>query len=336
MTSQALSSSAKGRHDLLILPDAAKFHESIDVRRGEDVLLHIRPAPARGVLAVNTLRGGRWGREQHIAFPAEQTVPLPLTIETLASNKVRVTLADEPPLEMALHAPLSAGRFCLSRNIRVQPSAEATGLLHAQISRADMEHVSGLLQIRATPDRAPVELVVHGDGRLLGEMRIIPVEGEGVVVQTFSLIHPPHALIYEDILIELFRRDPEGLVLLDAMPLQPIYVGAVEYASERELTGWARNPNLPSRHVMLDIYMNGRHQGATRADLPHSGPGLAEGRCGFEYRLPEPVYMPEARQVDLSVRIRDTSIELLHSPWAIGRPLALQPLTAGPEPDAEI
>ncbi|MCR0983672.1 hypothetical protein [Roseomonas populi] len=305
-----------GRHKLMIGADAVSRGESLDVVAEEDILLHVKPV-ADG-LVVNSRLSGQWGAEQRLRLPAGTGDPgLPLTVE-LAEGKAGLFSREEPLLEVSLVRPLAGARLLLSDHIL---KTEGGGLRHGQIGQADAQHVSGLLQLG--PEAEPAAIEFRADSRLLSRLEIAPAD-DGSITRRFALPHPWEALVYEGMQVEMWH----GGAVLDAVPLRSRYFGMVEHCSERSVSGWARNPALPSAPLVVDVFVNGRYQGSARAN--RARPGLPEDGAGFHFRFPEPVLLPESREARVSVRVGDTELELTNSPWWICRPVAYTgPLPAG-------
>ncbi|WBV44545.1 hypothetical protein [Pseudoroseomonas cervicalis] len=325
---------------LLILPEAAERGQSVDFLHGADTLLHIKPSAKLGVLVVNSFLAGRWGRQQRIAPPQGFDRPLTLRLRPRA-GAVTLQLDSLPPVELALPAPLAAARLQLPMHILRLPSPGQHGLVHAQLLRADTQHATGLVQVAppAAGAAPPLHLALTGDGQFLGRasLALPPASGAPVASQRFAIAHAARALVYEGMELSLWLEEEDApRRLLDQLALHSRYLGAVEHASEREVRGWARNPLRPEQPLWVDVYVNERFQGSARASRPHRGEGPAQGHCGFLYSFPAPLSMTEGTDLRVAVRIRDSALELLHSPWWIGRAVALAgalPRRA-PEPEA--
>ncbi|WP_338664860.1 hypothetical protein VQH23_06720 [Pararoseomonas sp. SCSIO 73927] len=303
-----------GRHDLLIAAAAAARGESLDVVTGEDILLHVKPAPHG--LVVNSRLSGQWGVERRIALPDDAVGPeLALSIE-LEEGQAALLSHGTPLAEIPLALPLAGARLLLSDNI-LKADGGTPGVLHGQIARADTQHLSGLIQLGAGEGMAEIEF--RADGRPLSRLELAP----GAALR-FSLPHPWEALVYEGMWVEMRHAG----AVLDAVPLRSRYFGAVEHCSERSVSGWVRNPALPASPLVVDILVNGRFQGSARAN--GARPGTPQDGAGFHFRFPEPVLLPEGREARVSVRVGDTELELTNSPWWICRPVTYTgPLPTG-------
>lgn len=89
-------------------------------------------------------------------------------------------------------------------------------------------------------------------------------------------------------------------------------LGECEKNDEGLISGWARYPFEPDRHVELAAYVDGAFIARFRADLYHRGEGRA---CGFAWPLPPILRDGTAHKID--VVVAELGIPLLRSPLSV-------------------
>lgn len=312
------------RHELRILPPAVLGEHGIDLMAGDAILLHLKPRLSAGWLVVNTLdAAGQWGPEFRLPLPPDAgEAPLAVILEG-EGEALDIRLGEAAPVRFPRALRLGDGSaWRLPPGVRERLPAGSPGMPVARIDIADRHHLRCRLQ-DLPQGRA---LSLRADGLPCAALAVGEVPAEGVV----TLRYAADSLVLEGMRLELLLEGEgaEPPRCLARGRVASRYCGAIEMADEAGLRGWALNPALPGEPVVVDVYLDGRFQGAARADRPR--PDLARlgqgfDRSGFLFRLPRRVFPRDGVPLRLEARIQDTRFALRHSPWWLSRPV---PVTA--------
>lgn len=312
-------------------PTAMARYAAIDFVDGGDILLHVKPRPDRHAVVLNSYLAGRWGSEQCIPLPPE-SFQFPLRCATRAREAGLLVIVNEIA---TADFPVSIER--LSRaELRLPPDVEVLGekgtphslAVEGEILVADIAHVRVRLRFLDARQMAATRLdnaalVVRIDGRPTHARPLLPRPGELFTQTTDMCIEfGAEAFVCEGMEVELLLDEPEGLRRLARRPVASRFIGGVEHCSEAMVRGFVINPDLPRRAVMLDVFVGERFEGVACADAPR--PDLAAvypayANCGFCFRFRRPLPLFAGMEMVVSVRVRDTDIHVLHSPWELSR-----------------
>jgi hypothetical protein len=302
----------------------------LDLVDGDDILLHVKAVPANGRVVVNSRGEKGWGGELRI----------PVSPELLSQEiDIQLQLRDD---HMVVEVP-GAGAIRYDRHVsrlanaelRLSPGfspvvhpGDLAGRMTVQILRADCMHVAGWLrypdmgwQLSSMPEDARLVLLV--DGRPSGAMPLPPpLADEPTAPVEFVLDAELGSLIADGMVAEVAVEMGGERFPLAVAPIQSRFAGGVERCNEAVVSGFVCNPALPQRPVLLDIFINDTFQATVPADLER--PDLTEigvegGKAGFQFRFPHPVHLPVSMDVQVSVRVHNTDLELANSPWWVCR-----------------
>ncbi|WP_439594633.1 hypothetical protein [Falsiroseomonas sp.] len=307
----------------------------LDFIDGDDILFHAKPLRALGWVVFNSFLGGAWQPEVRLPLePADFEAPIRLQL-AIGEGGLLVRVNDRPELAY----PLDLARLALARVKHgtsitpILPEAEAQ--VATRILAADIMHLAAEVVLpggdwakAAARDGAAFLLSV--DGRPAGRMPLaalrLPAEGEAVALRmTFGR----GAFVCDGMVAELaLERQGERFTLASA-PLRSTFTGGLDRCNESMVRGFAANPALPGHPVMVDVFINGAFQGSARADRPR--PDLAEfgadyAHSGFEFTFARPIHLPVSADAWVSVRVRDTDVELANSPWWVCRAVTRESL----------
>ena len=108
-------------------------------------------------------------------------------------------------------------------------------------------------------------------------------------------------------------------------------IGYVDAFDRNRIIGWAADADQPDKRLEVCVMLEGRECGRVIADLPRDGlrqHGYGDGRHGFEFRFPTPLFL--LRDYEVVVRIEPSRQELRQGRFRIERATAatqgLQPL----------
>jgi hypothetical protein len=297
----------------------------LDLVDGEEILLHVKPVPAQGRMVVNSRTGKGWGSELRIPLPSEVfSREIDLRMQ-LRSDCLVIEVPGVGVLRYDRHVSRLAGaqlRLSPGFSAVVRP-ADLAGGMSAEILRADCMHVAGRLRFpdlgwlsAAPPEDARLLLLV--DGRPSGAMPLPapPADAPGAAVD-FVLDAEMGALISDGMVAEVAVEMGGERFRLDVAPIASRFAGGIERCSEAVVSGFACNPLLLQRPVLVDIFINDAFQATVPANLERpdlAGIGIAQAG-GFQFRFPHPVHLPVSMDVRVSARIHNTDLELANSPW---------------------
>ena len=96
----------------------------------------------------------------------------------------------------------------------------------------------------------------------------------------------------------------------------------LDRCDDRIVRGWVLNWKDLSDSPTVELFVNDAHVGTAvadrfRADLKRQS--LGNGDCGFLFRHPSAIDLPESRDVQIRAFVEGTDIELAHSPWWVSR-----------------
>jgi hypothetical protein len=297
----------------------------LDLLDGEEILLHVKPLQVQGCIVINSRDRKGWGSELRIPVAPEcfsREIDLRLQLRSDC-------LVIEVPGVGALRYGRHVGRLA-GAQLRLSPGFSAVvrpvdlaGGMSAEILRADCMHVAGRLRLpdlgwlsSAPPEDARLLLLV--DGRLSGAMPLPapPADAPGEAVD-FVLDAELGALISDGMIAEVAVEMDGERFRLAVAPIASRFAGGIERCSETVVSGFACNPLLPQRPVLVDIFINDAFQATVPANLERpdlTGIGITEAG-GFQFRFPHPVHLPVSMDVQVSARIHNTDLELANSPW---------------------
>lgn len=317
------------RQELRILPPAVLGERGIDLMAGEAILLHLKPRPSAGWLVVNTPdAAGGWGPEFRLPLPPDAAAAALTVVLEGEGETLDIRLGEAAPARFPRPLRLGDGSaWRLPPGVQERLPAESPGAPAARIDFADRHHLRFRLQ-DLPPGRS---LSLRADGLPCAALPTGDVPAEGAA----TLRYAADSLVLEGMRLELLLEGEEPPRCLARTRVASRYCGAIEMADEAGLCGWALNPALPEEPVVVDVYLDGRFQGAARADrsrpdLARLGPGF--GRSGFLFRLPRRVFPREGVPLRLETRIQDTRFALRHSPWWLSRPVPVTAAALGGEP----
>ncbi|MBU8536414.1 hypothetical protein [Falsiroseomonas tokyonensis] len=316
----------------------------LDFIDGNDILFHAKPLQEHGWIVFNSFLGGAWQPEARLPLdPADFAAPIRLGL-ALGPGGLVLRVNDRPELDYPLDlARLAAARVRHGTSIApILPAAEEQ--IAIRILAADIMHLAAEVTLpggdwakEAVQDGAAFLLSI--DGRPAGRTPLAalrPAEGGTLPLRmTFGR----GAFVCDGMVAELVLERQGQRWTLATAPLRSRFTGGLDRCNEAMVRGFAANPALPGQPVMVDVFINGTYQGSTRADRPR--PDLAEfgadyAHSGFEFTFARPIHLPVSADAFVSVRVRDTDLDLANSPWWVCRAVTRDSLLQleAPQPPA--
>lgn len=304
---------------------------ALDVVDGSDILVHLKARRAQGVLVLNSLQQGRWQQERKIPLKAEEFLAPIVCQLTWAEGELRLRVngREEPAY------PVETARLA-SAALRLPPAIEwlpAEGepppeAISAEILVADVMHVR--LRLRGH-DRAetgagqgkPVLLLLL-DGRVVRQVMLPAAEPDAWAWRVVQFDLDGGVFACDGMRVEVALGYEAQRQVLAQSVLRSEFIGAIESCCETGVTGYVVNPRLPSRPVMVDVFLGDQFQGTACCDRPRpdlEAFGADYAAAGFALRFGRPAWLPLGVDVAVSVFVHDTGIALAGSPWPLSRAL---------------
>lgn len=318
--------------------EAADRHARIDFVYGEEVLLHLKVVPELERLVINSRAEKGWGKEMRLGIPAasmEHHIDIEIRqVEDafLISVPGGASIPYERNADRLHDAQMRLSKGILRLPLETELEIDA---LQVRITRADIMHVAGRIlypdpQWMHADRLRGTQLLLLIDGRLSGSMPLPqPTADRLVLYADFVLELDPGAFVSDGMTAEVVLLMDGRRRLLAACHLQSQFQGALERCTESIVAGFVRNPELPERPVLLDIFLDDVFQATVPANMDRpdlDGVDPPAGKAGFQFRFANPVHLPLSRDAWVSARIHNTDLELANSPWWICRAVSITDL----------
>ncbi|MGE7415070.1 hypothetical protein [Methylobacterium tarhaniae] len=189
--------------------------------------------------------------------------------------------------------------------------------LHAgmQVISADRYQVSGTID--STVLQGVDAVSVAFSGQVLGSAAIKSAHESR---HEFCVILNSMAQLNDHDVLQIRALTPSGEVDLCEVKVVTAVTGGIDRCSDSLVRGWAANLNRPDVPLEVEIYVNGKYRGVTRADRSRSDLTLLGKQftsTGFLFKFSPALDILAPGSICVTARVKKDGSNLVHSPWLI-------------------